>query len=105
METNETVTNPRTWTDQPKALEGASILCSFKVDRPGGEYKIVEIRKLDGGVYALTCGNLFGSETIECPSADLCFLAIEQIGKRAPKLPAGCKVLRSETKPIHVDDL
>lgn len=59
----------RNWSDQPVELEGAEVVLSTYMDFPAVGGHGVEILHRDGAWY-LTTGNLFGSQTVKCTSAE-----------------------------------
>ena len=61
----------KTWNDQPDACEQAVVLSDFSI----GDGYSVEVRKAQG-VYYLTTGNLFGSQTLIATDADAMLSAI-----------------------------
>lgn len=95
------MTHPLNWIDQPKILEQAPVVCRFHLDG-----KMVEVRKLthpnvDHSLWFITAGNMFGSQTVKCPSAEkvleLIHLAEHRPNKDQPaSVPEGCELIPSE---------
>jgi len=85
--------HPRGWDDQPKLLERIPLVLHTSI-----EANVVEVRHGGGAFYYVTVGNLFGSQTIECDSADVAFGIIELVGKkkRSLSLPAGARLVPNE---------
>ncbi len=84
----------KTWTDQPDVLEEFPIISSFYAtfDKNNAH---MEIRKGEH-FYYLSAGNLFGSQTIRCETADKVFEVINNLNKGISDrkyLPKGCDVL------------
>jgi hypothetical protein len=84
----------KSWTDQPNEVENCKIIGEFQI-----KDKVVQIRSIpqDSPVpmnskYYVTIGNLFGSETILCATADLALYLICNL-KKGLKLPDGCKLV------------
>lgn len=93
----------RTWTDQPLVCEACSIVCTIPVSRGS-----IEIRAMGGyvGGYYLTCGSLFGSETIFCPDVDALLRALNTV-TNTPKgkigMPEGCHLVEDGKPPMEPD--
>lgn len=95
----------KTWTDQPDAvLDGVVVCDGIRIDD-----RFAEVRKLTGGKYTLTIGNLFGSETLICDDADCVFSAIN-VGlsarnRRPVVAPKGCVLagVAPEKCPVCLD--
>lgn len=83
----------RTWTDQPTIVEGIPIRVScFAHGRS------LEIRSDDAERHYVTIGNLFGSQTVSCPSL-MEALRVFNVAANAAKhpqleLPDGCKLVQ-----------
>lgn len=78
----------KTWSDQPTGIEACDVLCSLTIHAKGHD-RHVEIRQKPGdpnSVYFVTIGNLFGSETICCQTANAVFAALTKI-KTSQKSP------------------
>jgi hypothetical protein len=90
------MTNPntRTWSDQPRELEGAEVLCLFSLERHN-ETHHVEVRRGPGTSIYLTFGNLFGSQTVLATDPLVAFRCIGLAGK-STKLPEGCSLLDND---------
>lgn len=54
----------KTWEDQPELCTGAPVVASMWLNEHA-----VEVRELAGGRFAVTLGNLFGSQTLLCADA------------------------------------
>ena len=87
----------RHWTDQPAMLEDLPVLHHFRA----GDHVIDIFKKSDTEWY-ITAGNLFGSQTVRCPSAEkvLECLALSERRNKAnvPKVPEGCELLDNASK-------
>lgn len=66
------------WVDQPDCVEGARVLLHQYV----GEAQSVEIRRKDD-MYFLSVGNLFGSQTVLCPSSESTFECLDLVSRAA----------------------
>lgn len=87
----------KSWTDQPDEVESAEILSQFTVKGLHGTVTI-EMRKgrfsFDASPrYYVTAGNLFGSQTVLCDSADVAFKVLGNISGGVETLPDGAQLL------------
>lgn len=63
----------RWWSDQPLITIMASELCNFRIpDCPR-----IQINKTGDGIYLVTVGNLFGSQTAKTKSPDTVFRLVQ----------------------------
>lgn len=90
----------RHWTDQPEVLEDLPVLHHFSM----GSHVIDVFKKSDTEWY-ITAGNLFGSQTVKCPSAEKVLECLVLAGRRGkaqvPKVPEGCELLAAPPKEGH----
>lgn len=54
------------WNDQPNELENSQLICDFYLNN---RHVALHVYKLENTFY-VTIGNLFGSQTIKCPSVE-----------------------------------
>jgi hypothetical protein len=86
-----------TWTDQPIEVADGLIVCRFFANS-----QTFEVRKAKGGVWYLTVGNLFGSQTLKCYAPEVVFDAIDAGTSvsvkegRSVGLPAGAELISAE---------
>lgn len=89
------MTKARSWTDQPKELEGCDVIASLSLHR-GDKNISVEVRharKVPG--FYLTFGNLFGSQTVYAGDGVTAFTILELAG-RSSKLPPDAKLMDND---------
>lgn len=84
------MSHPLSWEDQPADL----LQCPILVRGLSLEGKIIEVRKFPTNeMRYVTVGNLFGSQTVECATADVALLVLGAI----------VSVLRQDT-PLSVPE-
>lgn len=82
----------KSWTDQPEAVVEAPILV-----RGNSRDGLWEVRSTSAAAF-VSHGNLFGSQTVECPTLELALRVLNTFLNHPrngppPKLPKGAKLL------------
>ncbi len=88
----------RTWNDQPLVCEACKIVCSIPTSRGRVEVRVIPA----GGSYYLTCGSLFGSQTIYCDNVQAMIAALNvscNTRKGQVSIPAGCRLVEDGVPP------
>ena len=74
----------KTWEDQPNEVLDVPIILSVSI--PNG---VAEIRMLESGACYLTCGTLFGSQTVACDTLEIAVRALHCIANRSRRRRGG----------------
>jgi len=85
----------KTWSSQPDDVEYARVVSTFRIRK-----FTVEVRHEKPGTYLLSSGDLFGSQTLRCETAEVVFRALalistEDTTKAGVKLPHGAAILEN----------
>lgn len=90
---------PKTWTDQPDIVADATVHLTFS---HAHRAEVYELRATaDGRVWYVTVGNLFGSQTVACPSAPRAMAVATSVMQATPrsfKLPDDCSLVANATE-------
>ncbi len=85
----------KTWLDQPNEVLDVPVILSIPISTG-----VAEIRMLDSGACYLTCGTLFGSQTVACDDLKIAVRALHGIvngrRRRPADLPPGAKLIANE---------
>lgn len=91
----------RTWTDQPLVCEACNIVASVPTSRGR-----IEVRALpQSSAYYVTCGSLFGSQTVFCRDVvamGKVLTAASNTPKGTIEMPAGCHLVEDGKPPKTV---
>ena len=100
---------PKSWEDQPNEVLDVPVILSVSI--PSG---VAEIRMFPGslgGACYLTCGTLFGSQTVACDDLEVAVRALNRIANRtshrnSSELPSGAKLIANADADAgrHRDD-
>ncbi len=88
----------RTWYDQPLVCEACKIVCSIPTSRGRVEVRVIPA----GGSYYVTCGSLFGSQTVYCDDVHAMMRVLNEATNKSKgqlDLPPGVRIVEDGVPP------